>query len=120
MPSTRDVLDHHLQCFGAGDLEGILADYTADSALLTPDGALRGVPAIREFFARAFAEFQQPGTTMTMHQLLVEDDCAFVRWEAETGDHRYEGATDTFVIRDGRIAVQTFSAKVIAKNPSKA
>ena len=71
MPSTRDVLDHHLQCFGCGDLEGILADYTADSALLTPDGAVRGVPAIREFFARAFAEFQQPGTTMTMHQLIV-------------------------------------------------
>ena len=48
MPSTRDVLDHHLQCFGAGDLEGTLADYAADAALLTPEGALRGVPAIRE------------------------------------------------------------------------
>jgi hypothetical protein len=51
MRSTRDVLDHHLQCFGAGDLEGTLADYTPDSALLTPEGALRGLAAIREFFA---------------------------------------------------------------------
>jgi len=61
--STRDVLDHHLQCFGAGDLEGTLADYAADSVLLTADGALRGLPAIREFFARVYAEFGQPGTT---------------------------------------------------------
>ena len=120
MPSTRDVLDHHLQCFGAGDLEGTIADYAADAALLTPDGALRGVPAIREFFARAYAEFGQPGTTMTMRQLIVEGDCAFVCWEAETRDHRYEGASDTFVIRDGRIVVQTFSAKVTARNVREA
>ena len=53
---------------------------------------------------------------MAMRQLIVEGDCAFVCWDAETADHRYEGASDTFVIRDGRIAVQTFSAKVMAKN----
>jgi catechol 2,3-dioxygenase-like lactoylglutathione lyase family enzyme len=116
MPSTRDVLDHHLQCFGAGDLEGTLADFAADSTLLTPDGAIRGLPGIREFFARVFAEFGQPGTTVTMRQLLVEGDCAFVCWDAETPDHTYEAASDTFLVRDGRIAVQTFSAKVMARN----
>jgi hypothetical protein len=28
---------------------------------------------------------------------------------------RYEAATDTFVVRDGRIAAQSFAAKVVAK-----
>src|ERR671912_514418 len=99
MRSTRDVLDHHLQCFGACDLEGTLADYAADSALLTPDGALRGLASIREFFARAYAEFEQPGTTFSMRQLLVEGDCAFVCWDGETADHTYEAASDTFLVR---------------------
>ena len=115
MPSTRDVLDHHLQCFGAGDLEGTLADYTADSTLLTPDGALRGLPAIREFFARVYAEFGKPGTTVSMRQLLVEGECAFICWDGETSDNTYEAASDTFLVRDGRIAVQTFAAKVTAR-----
>jgi hypothetical protein len=45
MASTKDVLDHHLKCFGEGNLEGILSDCspkrphlqsssTADSAVV--------------------------------------------------------------------------------------
>src|SRR5687767_6834150 len=115
MTSTRDVLDHHLQCFGSRDLDGTLADFAADSVLLTANGALRGLPAIREFFARVYTEFDQPGTTAAVRQVLVERDFAFVCWDAETPDHTYEGASDSFLIRDGRIAVQTFRAKVTAK-----
>ena len=115
MTSTRDVLDHHLQCFGSRDLDGTLADFAADSVLLTADGALRGLPAIREFFARVYTEFSQPGTTAAVRQVLVERDFAFVCWDAETPDHKYEGASDAFLVRDGRIAVQTFCAKVTAK-----
>ena len=113
--ATRDLLDHHLQCFVAGDLEGTLADYAPDAVVVTVDGALRGLPAIRDFFARMFAEFGQPGTTAAVRQNFAEGDCAFVCWEAETPDHTYEAATDTFLIRDGRIAVQTFNAKITAK-----
>ena len=112
MRSTREVLDHHLACFAAGNVEDTLSDYTERSVLLTPDGALRGVDDIRSFFAAAYAEFGQPGTRMAMRQLLVEGDCAFIVWDAETSANAYESATDTFVVRDGRIAVHTFAAKV--------
>ncbi len=27
MASTKEVLDHHLECCGEGDLKGILSDY---------------------------------------------------------------------------------------------
>jgi hypothetical protein len=39
---TRDVLTHHLDCFGNGDLAGITADYTDESRFFTPDDLLRG------------------------------------------------------------------------------
>ena len=42
MASTTDVLDHHIKCFGEGDLEGILADYAPEAILFTPDGPLNG------------------------------------------------------------------------------
>jgi hypothetical protein len=41
MPSTKDVLDHHLKCFGEGNLEGILADYSSDAVLFMPTGPLK-------------------------------------------------------------------------------
>ena len=115
MSTTQAVLDHHLQCFGTCDLEGVLADYSGDSALLTPLGVLRGRDAIRSFFATAFAEFSQPGTSLALKTAIVEGDCAFIVWDAETADNRFEDASDTFVIRDGKILVQTYAGKVTRK-----
>ena len=115
MATTQSVLEHHLQCFGTADVEGIMADYAADSAMLTPQGALKGPAMIRSFFVAAFAEFSKPGTTFDMKQMLVHGECAYIVWDADTVDNRYEAATDTLVVRDGKILVQTFAAKVTRK-----
>jgi hypothetical protein len=40
--TTESVLQHHLQCFDAGDLNGIISDYTENSVFFTLDGARRG------------------------------------------------------------------------------
>ena len=61
MASTNDVLDHHIKCFGEGDLTGILSDYAPDAVLFTPDGPLKGPDAIRPFFQAMLAEFGKPG-----------------------------------------------------------
>ena len=41
---------------------------------------------------------------------------AYIVWHAETPDNVYELGTDTYVIRDGVIETQTFTAKVTPKN----
>jgi ketosteroid isomerase-like protein len=116
MSATQSVLDHHLQCFGALDLDGLLSDYRDYSVLMTPDGTFRGRDAIRGFFAQAFDEFRQPGTTFAMKSVQVEGDCAFIFWDAETATNKFEAASDTFVVRDGAIAVQTYAAKVTPRS----
>jgi hypothetical protein len=40
MKSTTDVLDHHLKCFANRDINGLMADYSADAVFLGPEGAL--------------------------------------------------------------------------------
>ena len=64
MASTKDILDHHIKCFGEGDLKGILSDYAPDALLFTPDGTLKGPNAIRPFFQAMFAEFGKPGAAI--------------------------------------------------------
>ena len=66
MASTTDVLDHHLKCFGAGDLKGTLSDYAPGAVLFTPNGPLRGTAAISSLFQALFAEFGKPGATFSM------------------------------------------------------
>jgi hypothetical protein len=68
MASTEEVLDHHLKCFGEGDLKGILSDYVPGAILFTPDGPLRGVDAMRPLFQALIAEFGKPGAVFRMKQ----------------------------------------------------
>src|SRR5687767_186556 len=100
MSSTREVLDHHLKSFAAGDIEGILADYAPGAVMFTPDGPLRGADAIRPFFHALLAEFAKPRASFSMHVQSVEGDYAYCIWTAETADNVYELATDTLVVRD--------------------
>jgi ketosteroid isomerase-like protein len=113
--STAEILGHHLQAFGAGDLDSILEDYTDGSIIITPDGVRRNREEMSEFFSTLFAEFAKPGMSFTMDQQVVDGEIAYIRWSAETADNVYELGTDTFLIRDGRIVTQTFAAKTTPK-----
>ena len=59
--STQQVLDHHLQAFGTGDLDAILEDYADGSIIIGPDGVLRTRKEWSDFFSTLFAEFAKPG-----------------------------------------------------------
>ena len=114
--TTRHVLEHHLGALAAGNLDGILSDYTEDSTLIGPDGAVKGRPAIRAFFESGLASLFKPGTyELTMDALHVADDIAYIVWHANCASADVVLGTDTFLIRDGKIAVQTFAAKIEAK-----
>lgn len=116
MRSTDDVIDNHLKCFAAGDLEGIVSDYAPDAVLFTPQGPLEGVREIRGLFEAMLAEFAQPGSVFEMGQRHVHGDHAYILWSAQTPVQRYELGTDTFVVRGGRIAVQSFAAKTTPRH----
>jgi hypothetical protein len=51
-----------------------------------------------------------------MHQQSVEGDYAYILWNAETPDHTYDAATDTFVVRNGKIVAQSFAAQITPKS----
>jgi hypothetical protein len=115
MLSTGDVLDRHLNCFAEYDLDGVLADYSSDAVLFVPTGLVRGPGAIRPLLQALVSEFAKPGSSFTMQQRCVEGDHAYIVWTAETADNSYELATDTFVVRNGKIVAQSFAAKIRPK-----
>jgi hypothetical protein len=111
--STQDVLDHHLQAFGAGDLEELLKDFTEQSVLIESKGTHRGLSELRAFFAPIFQGLFRPGSyDFTMDRSTVERDVAYAVWHSRNEGADVSLGTDTFVIRDGKISVQTFAAKV--------
>ena len=77
-----------------------------------PTGVLKGPDAIRPLFDTLVSEFAKPGSSFTMQQRCIDGDHAYILWSAETADNSYEFATDTFVVRNGKIAAQSFAAKI--------
>jgi ketosteroid isomerase-like protein len=115
MLTTTDVLDQHLKSFGRNDLDGVLADYSTDAVLFIPGRSLKGPNAIKPFFQALLAEFAKPGASFSMQQ-CVDGDYAYILWSAETADNSYEAATDTFVVRNGKIVAQSFAARITPKH----
>jgi len=110
-PTAQAVVNHHLERFFAFDLPGVVADYAPDAVMIVPDGVLRGVREITPLFERLLAEFAKPGATFDLRQQVIEGDVAYIWWVAQTPDNTYELGTDTFFVRHGKIAVQTFAFK---------
>lgn len=110
---TQDVLDHHLQALAAGDVDEILKDYTQQSVMIEPNGTHRGLSELRAFFEPLLEGLFRPGSyDITMDRSTVEGDVAYIVWHSRNDNVDISLGTDTFVIRDGKIAVQTFAAKV--------
>jgi ketosteroid isomerase-like protein len=116
MISTADVLDRHLKSFAEYDLDGVLSDYSSDSVLFVPSGPLKGPDEIKPLFQELISEFEKPGSSFTMQTRCIDGDHAYILWTAETADNSYEFATDTFVVRNGKIVAQSFAAKIKPKH----
>jgi len=121
MTSTKEVLDRHLKCLAAGDLEGIVSDYAPDVVLITPpglfstDGILRGTAGAEHGLRTLLGEFGKPGASFEMKQVSIEADYAYIVWSADTPDNIYDFGSDTFVVKNGKIVAQTFAGKIIPK-----
>jgi len=115
MPTTQDILNQHLKSFSENNLNGVLADYSPDAVFFIPGTALKGPDAIKPFFENLLAEFAKPGASFSMRHQCIEGEYAYILWSAETAENTYEAATDTFVVRDGKIVAQSFAATITPK-----
>ena len=115
MLTTNDVLNRHLGSFAERNIDGVLADYASDAVLFSPGGPLKGPDAIRPLFQDLVMEFAKPGSSFTLLSRSIDGDHAYIVWSAETADNSYEFATDTFVVRNGKIVAQSFAARIRPK-----
>ncbi|QIO22144.1 nuclear transport factor 2 family protein [Haloarcula sp. JP-L23] len=115
MSATQSVLEHHLEMFGEGDVDGLMSDYADDAVFISADGTLVGHDDIRSMYEELLPEFDDPSVSFSLDEQVVRDEYAYIVWHAETPENVYEFASDTFVVRDGEIVAQTLAADVSPK-----
>lgn len=103
--TPQQIFQHHAEALGAGDLEGIVSDYSEDAVILSPDGVKKGKAGVREAFAKLLADL--PKADWELPTALFEGDVLFLEWKARSEATYADDGVDTFVFRDGFIRVQT-------------
>jgi ketosteroid isomerase-like protein len=105
--TTATTLSQHLQAILETDVDAIMRDYTEASVLVTPKGQLAGLAAIRSFFAQFIASSPpELLKAITLTHQEITGEIAYIVWKAEPF---IPFASDTFLIRDDTIVVQTFA-----------
>ena len=106
---TKATLSRHLEAAVSKNLDAILEDYGDESVIYTPDGPIRGLDEIRAFFTEFLANVVTPEflSNLTMLRQDVEGEIAYIVWIA--GDI-VPFATDTMVVRNGKVLIQTFAS----------
>lgn len=104
--STREVFEDHLRLRSQGRVEDDLArNYAENVTLLCEFGPMTGRRAVRKSARRL--GLQLPEAEFEFPTKAVEGEYAFLVWTARSRDFEVEHGADSFVIRDGRIVMQT-------------
>lgn len=103
---TEKVLQHHVQSVMSRKVDDIMKDYTEDSVLFTPSGSYKGLKAIRAAFTAMMETFTpEVMGNMKLIKQDIEGDYACAMWTAAPAI-LFGG--DTFCVRNGKIAMQSF------------
>jgi hypothetical protein len=107
---TKAVVGHHTRALAKGDIEGLLSDYTEESVIYWAEGASRGLAEIQAFAENFWASIPE-GFWKNASTIRAEFDgeIGYTLWASTAG---VPLGTDTYIVRDGKIMVQTFAMYV--------
>ena len=104
--TPQETFQHHAEVLIAGDIDGIVSDYSDDAVMITPAGALRGKDGVRQGFEKLLSDL--PNAEWDVPTQIFEGDVLFIEWSARSQSTYAEDGIDTFVFdADGLIRAQT-------------
>src|SRR5688500_7857378 len=113
--TTAEVLDDHLRLRLEGNLEADLQEICSpEVVMLCHQGVFHGHGGIRQ--CAAMLETRLRKAKFEYRKILVEKDFAFLGWSADSETAFVEDGVDSFVIRGGRIEMQSVCYKVQNKD----
>lgn len=115
MRNTKEVLEDHLNLSNNGTIEEDLnRNYAEDLLLLTSKGIYKGHEGLKKLMATLRQEV--PDASYEYNKLLTEGEVGFLEWSCSSKNTKIEDGADSYVVRDGRIVVQTIHYTVTPKN----
>ena len=111
--TVEQIMLEHTEACLRGNIEEAVSHYCEDAFVVSQNGVFRGRDEIRKIMVNMAENVVTPGTKHEILHIYSEGNIGYGEWRAENDHIAVLYAVDTFVIRDGKIAVQT--AGIVAK-----
>jgi ketosteroid isomerase-like protein len=116
-PETLAIMDRHWRALVRGDVRALVADYAEDAVLISAaTGIIKGRTAIGDLLTLFVSGIIPPAsTTFSLDLTHAEGALGYIVWKAESTTHRIAFSSDTFVVYDRLITLQTSAGSVDPK-----
>lgn len=102
---TSIVWQHHIDSWNQRDVEAIARDYSDGSIMVVNGRLYKGRDQIKNVFKKLFVIFGQG--TNHIDPVILNNELVYITWHFEKPGFDFFDGTDTFIIEDGIIKVQT-------------
>ena len=110
------VVKQFLANWDARNLDAMMMSYTDDSAVLLPQQKpFKGKEQIHNLMKGFVDDFSKPGAVWDTYALTSEGQVVYILWKGETAANKFPFGSNTFVVKDGKIAYQTIAFSPVAK-----
>jgi ketosteroid isomerase-like protein len=109
---SRQIVLNHLSAFQAHELDALLSDYTIESVLITQEAIFVGQQEIKGFFETLILHFPKGHSNFILDKVVVNNELVYIVWHAQTPSLHVAQATDTFILKNGKIHQQTFAGQM--------
>lgn len=103
------LLQRHFDAFLRNDLDALMSDFARDAVLVEPAGIHEGRERIRAFYRGLMLQFPAGASSLVLDHKAFHGDIVYFIWHGKSPTLEVKFATDTLLLRAGRIAVQTFA-----------
>lgn len=116
--STGEVWNHHIQAWEARSVEDIVSDYSDESVLILNNQIFKGQNQIAHVFTQLFNIFD--AGVNRIDTPVVFDRFVYITWHFTPTTKSEFFGTDTFVIENGKIILQTIASPLYEAFPISA
>lgn len=106
--TTAEVWQRHIDAWNQRNLSKIISDYDDESILILNGRIHQGPKQISEVFKSLFKIFDQGKNQID--PVVTQGRIVYITWNFTSAGIETQFGTDTFVIEDGKIQVQTIAS----------
>jgi ketosteroid isomerase-like protein len=113
---NNKLIETHLDALKMADINQLMEDYADDAVLIFGAGILEGKDAIEEMLREFTANIIPPNKTQwEIGNITVHNNVIYITWSTESDGFDIKHATDTFIVDNGKIVIQTSAGEIIPK-----